>query len=100
MPQMGNLCMNSPLKSKSSGKDDEGKLNGSQDSRMTFRAWRVRLDEQAVPFESMADLNEAYVRLLKDATRCTPAFPEFLRQWGGIYSFENFLATFKKQLEP
>jgi hypothetical protein len=65
-------------KSKSSGKDDEGKLDGSQDSRMTFRAWLVRLDEQAVPFESMPDLNEAYVRLLKDATRCTAAFPEFL----------------------
>jgi hypothetical protein len=78
-----------------SGKDEEEGNVESFDSRLSFKAWLLQIDEQPpVDFYTLPDLNEAYVRLLKDATRCDTAFPEQLRQWGGIYSYDNFLLTF------
>jgi hypothetical protein len=67
-----------------SGKDEEEGNDESFDSHISFKAWLLQIDEQPrVDFDTLPDLNEAYVRLLKDATRCGDAFPEQLRQWGG-----------------
>jgi hypothetical protein len=77
-----------------SGKDEEGN-DESFDSRLSFKAWLAQINKQpTISFDTLPDLNEACVQLLKDATRCDTAFPEHLRQWGGIYSYENFLLTF------
>jgi hypothetical protein len=102
-------------KTKSSGKDDSGQTSSGKDDvkqppqnrnepethdddesqrSNSFLNWLAAIEEHDISFDSMPGLNIAYVRLLKDATRCEPSFPEFLRKGGGFYSYENFLATF------
>jgi hypothetical protein len=73
------------------GKDEEEGNGESIDSRLSFKAWLLQIDEQQmVDFDTLPDLNEAYVRLLKDATRCGDTFPEQLRQWGGFTHTKAF----------
>jgi hypothetical protein len=79
---------------KPSGKDDDdgdasskrdvaGTNDEPHDSSLAFLAWMTAMEEQEVPWKDLPDLNEAYVRLLRDVTRCDKAFPELLRKWGG-----------------
>jgi hypothetical protein len=91
-------------KTKSSGKDDSGQTSSGKDDLKqppqnrnepethdddesqrpnSFLNWLAGIEEHDIPFDSMPDLNIAYIPLLKDATRCEPSFPEFLRKGGG-----------------